>query len=78
MEPFCVKFYEFYQGMRDTDTDTDVSFGWNRKIFKNQQKSTYPVLVGTLQMQWQRHLTPVLSNGTDCFKYYHTEIKYWS
>ena len=23
------------------DIDTDISFSWNRKIFKNQQKSTY-------------------------------------
>ena len=56
MEPFCVKFYGFYQGMRDTDTD--VSFSWNR-IQKDIQESAevhLPVLLGTLQMQWQRHL----------------------
>ena len=38
-----------------------------------------PVLLGTLQMQWQRQaktLTPVLSDGTNCFKYYHTKVEY--
>ena len=38
-----------------------------------------PVLLGTLQMQWQRQaktLTPVQSDGTNCFKYYHTEVEY--
>ena len=38
-----------------------------------------PVLLGTLQMQWQRQaktLTPVLSDSTNCFKYYHTEVEY--
>ena len=38
-----------------------------------------PVLLGILQMQWQRQaktLMPVLSDGTDCVKYYHIEVEY--
>ena len=38
-----------------------------------------PGLLGILQMQWQRQaktLMPVLSDGTDCVKYYHTEVEY--
>ena len=38
-----------------------------------------PVLLGTLQMQWQSQamtLTPVLSDGTNCFKYYHTKVEH--
>ena len=38
-----------------------------------------PVLLRTVQMQWQRQaktLMPVLSDGTNCFKYYHTQVEY--
>ena len=64
---------------------TDVSFIWKERYSRVRSPLNSPrhfednllVLLGTLQMQWQRQAKDtVLSDGTNCFKYYHTEVEY--
>ena len=82
-----VKVYGFYQKMRRKDhrhivylekTQGKERYSRIRSLVKIPRCFAFegnpPVL-----MQWQRKtLMSVLSDGTNCLKYYHTEVEYWS
>ena len=81
--------YEIYQEMRGKARERSQTYRLFGKERYSRVRSPVNsprhfednllVLPGTLQMQWQRQaktLMPVLSDGTNCFKNYNTEVEY--
>ena len=80
-----VKVYGFPQKIRGKD-HRRIVYLKKKEIFKNQKSGEKP------QKLWERPigvarnfanavakiLTPVLSDGTNCFKDYNREVEYWS